>query len=60
MQYPELQKRRDFYNLIVRDLHARGLFSSDTVQTMTTGGGMFASRTTRLGDQFLGFIKSPV
>jgi hypothetical protein len=57
---PDLQGRKDFYELAVRDLHSSGLFSSDSLQGMTSGPGMFAKRTTELGDQFLSFITSPV
>ncbi len=59
--FPELNGRRDFYDQIVRDLHARGLLSGDDhmLHTMMTGSGVFAKRTTALADRFLAFIATP-
>jgi hypothetical protein len=56
---PDLQGHRDLYELVVRDLHARGLFSSNSLTGMVTGQGMYEKRTTDLGDQFIRFITSP-
>lgn len=53
---PELVRRRDFYDQLVRDLEARGLFAGGGIHAMVTGEGMFASRVTPLGGQFLQFI----
>lgn len=58
--YPELSGQRDFYDLVVSDLHARGLFTIPDLHTTMTGHGIFAKRTTGLGDAFLNFITSPV
>ena len=58
--YPELRGQREFYDLVVRDLHARGLFSLDSLHTMMTANGTFTKRTTSLGDEFLDFISSPL
>ena len=58
--YPELRGQREFYDLVVRDLHARGLFTLDSLHTMMTANGTFTSRTTKLGDEFLNFISSPL
>ncbi len=54
---PELKGKRDFYDQIVRELFSNGLLNSDTfLHTTMTDQGMFASRTTEMGKQFLGFI----
>jgi hypothetical protein len=41
------------------DLHARGLHRSGSLNTMMTGDGLRAKRTTELGDRFLAFITDP-
>lgn len=54
---PELKGKRDFYDQIVKELYSNGLLNSDTfLHTTMTDQGMFASRTTAMGKQFLGFI----
>ena len=54
---PELKGKRDFYDQIVRELFSNGLLNSDTfLHTTMTDQGMFASRTTAMGKQFLAFI----
>jgi len=54
---PELKGKRDFYDQIVRELFSNGLLNSDTfLHTTMTDQGMFSSRTTEMGKQFLGFI----
>jgi len=58
--YPELSGRRDFYDLVVSDLHARGLFSIADLHTTMSAQGIFTKRTTALGDSFLNFIASPI
>jgi hypothetical protein len=58
--YLELRGHREFYDLVVRDLHARGLFTLDSLHTMMTANGAFTKRTTQLGDEFLSFISSPL
>lgn len=58
--YPELGGNRAFYDLIITDLHARGLFSMDTLHVTMTAHGLFSKRATGLGDAFLSFITSPV
>jgi hypothetical protein len=54
--FPELKDRRDFYDQIVKDLHSRGLLNTEQLHMMMTESGMFASRTTKLGKSFIGFI----
>lgn len=58
--YPELSGHREIYDLVVTDLFARGLFAIPDLHTTMSGHGMFLSRTTGLGNQFLAFIASPV
>ncbi len=58
--YPDLRGQRDWYDLVVRDLHARGLLTIDSLHTMMTGNGVFTKRTSQLGDDFLRFITSPL
>ena len=60
LAFEELQGKQETYTLFVKDLFARGLLSTDSLHTMMTEGGMFASRTTTLGNQFLDFIMSPL
>jgi hypothetical protein len=57
--FPELGGRREFYDQVVRDLNTRGLLGIDSLHTTMTGRGLFGSRTTDLGKQFLKFIISP-
>jgi hypothetical protein len=58
--FPELKGRRDFYDLIVKDLFNRGLMNTESLHGMMTEQGMYASRTTKMGKQFLKFITSPI
>jgi hypothetical protein len=60
--FPELRGRREFYEQIVRDLHARGLMSvgEKALHTTMSASGVFAKRTTDLADRFLAFIASPL
>jgi len=54
---PELKGKREFYDQIVKELYSDGLLNSDTfLHTTMTDQGMFASRTTAIGKQFLAFI----
>ncbi len=52
----ELAGRGGFYNQIVSDLEQRGLMAGGGLHTTMTAHGMFSSRTTPLGKQFLQFI----
>ena len=58
--FNELQGKRENYDLFAKDLFSRGLLSTDSLHTTMTEEGMFASRTTTLGQQFLSFISSPL
>lgn len=52
--FPEVE--REFYDLIVKDLFSRGLISTDNIHATMTKSGMFASRTSHPGDEFIDFI----
>lgn len=57
--FPKLKGRREFYDVLIRDLHTRGLTSVERTGVTMTGHGLLAKRTTQLGDDFLRFIASP-
>lgn len=58
--FPELSGRREFYDQLVKDLFSRGLMSTDSLHVTVSEQGMFASRTTAMGQQFISFITSPL
>ena len=58
--FPELQEKRQLYDIFIKDLYSRGLLSTDSLHTMVTGKGILASRTTKIGKQFIAFITSPL
>ena len=55
--YVAMKGKRTFYDQLWRDLHARGLVSTDGLHSMMTAGGALSQRTTELGDRFLRFIE---
>ena len=59
--WAELQDHSDFLKVIVDELAAKGLFSSngEILRTMMTPHGVLGKRTTEMGDSFLKFIKAP-
>jgi len=58
--FPDLKGKREYYDLFVKDLFSHGLMSTDSLHIAMTENGMFASRTTVMGKQFLTFISSPL
>jgi hypothetical protein len=58
--FPELSGKREFYDLLVKDLFSRGLMNTDSLHTTVTGRGMLDSHTTAMGQQFISFITSPI
>lgn len=58
--FPELRGRRDFYDLLGKDLYSRGLVNNANFHITGTGSGLAQSKTTAMGKQFLAFIKSPI
>jgi hypothetical protein len=59
LAFPELASRRDFYDQLAKDLHVRGLLSTESLHVTVTADGMVASRTTEMGKTFLKFISEP-
>ncbi|QWU17379.1 hypothetical protein [Paenibacillus sophorae] len=57
--FPELRGRRDFYDVIIKDLNTQGLIGIDSLHIMMTGSGVMAPRTTTFGNQFLTYISFP-
>lgn len=57
--FPELKGRGDFYNQVVRDLHASGLSGTEQTGVMITAAGMLQGRTTAWGRDFIRFISDP-
>ena len=58
--FPELRERRQFYELLVVELFAKGLIDTDDLHVEVVSPEMFASRVTPLGGQFIKFITSPL
>lgn len=58
--YSELQGKNEFYNLIIRDLYNKGLTNTESLSAMMTEQGMWASRTTEIGNSFIDYISSPL
>lgn len=57
--YPQLRNEQALYTLVWNELYLNGLFNSDGLNTTMAGHGMFAKRTTQIGDAFVKFISSP-
>jgi hypothetical protein len=55
--FPELREKRDFYDVVWRELYSRGLLGTEDVHRNT--GDIFASRTTIVSRQFIAFIQTP-
>jgi hypothetical protein len=86
LTFPELNKKQEFYDQIVKEMISNGLLqqptkpnpyqygemrvtemdlfglqqSGNNLQAMRSEQGMYASRTTEMGKQFLNFISNPV
>ena len=58
--FPDLRGKRETYDLFIKDLYSRGLFSTDSLHVTGAGNSILASRTTAMGKQFLTFISSPL
>ncbi len=54
--YPEITEKESLINLIIKDLHSDYLINTDNIYTMMTASGVFESRTTDLGKNFISFI----
>jgi hypothetical protein len=57
--FPELDGRRYFNDLIVKDLYSTGLLGVETLYTMMSGSGLLAGRSTDIGKKFINFITQP-
>lgn len=57
--YPDLGENRILYELVVNDLEARKLIAGAGIHTMMSASGIWAKRTTTLGDQFVDYISNP-
>lgn len=55
--YPELKNKSEFYNQIWKDMHQRGLLTTNSLQGLMTKSGLFSNRASDLGKQFLNFIE---
>jgi len=58
--FNELKGRRDFYDQIAKDLYSRGLLGTEHFHTVMTRHGLFQSKTTSMGKQFIQYVTSPV
>lgn len=57
--FPQLKGHQDLYRLVWQELFRSGLVNTDGLGTTMTASGMFAKRTTAIGDKFLAFISEP-
>ncbi len=57
--FPQLAKRREFYDLIWAELYRSGLVSTQGLHTTMSGSGLYAKRTTAFGNEFVNFISEP-
>ncbi|MDQ1150490.1 hypothetical protein [Sphingobacterium zeae] len=55
--YPEIASEGELVKLIWKKLYDAGFHNSAELSTMMSGDGMLSSRTTRLGKEFLEFIR---
>lgn len=55
--YPELEQRKDFITLIIKELYRSGIMNTESLGSMMTADGMTASRLTEYGRRFYTFIK---
>ncbi|MFB5165981.1 hypothetical protein V2P11_09220 [Parageobacillus toebii] len=58
--FPELKNNRNFYDKIIRDLYLNGLINIESLHITMSSDGMYASRTTEFGKEFIEFIQSPL
>ena len=54
--FPELKDKREFYDLINKDLYNSGLMNTDSFHTTMSSNGLMQKRSTGFGAQFLKFI----
>ncbi|WP_455794277.1 hypothetical protein [Clostridium butyricum] len=54
--YPMLHDDKEYMNKLVKDLYSNGLINIESLNTSMTESGMYASRTTKFGKEFISFI----
>lgn len=57
--FPQIAKRRDFYDLVWGELYRAGLVSTQGLHTTMSGSGLYSKRTTNIGNEFVKFISDP-
>jgi len=55
--YPELQDEDSFMEIIWNDLKNAGFHNSGDLKTTMSGNGLATKKTTKLGDEFLNYIR---
>lgn len=58
--YPDLKEEKEYLNKIILDLYQNGLINTQSLSTTMTESGMYSSRTTNFGNDFLSFISSNI
>ena len=58
--FPEMTNEREFYDLVWKDLYAKGLVSTDSLHGMMTGQGTLVGCSTKIGKEFMNYISSPI
>lgn len=58
--FPELRGKRDFYDLVWKDLYSKALVTIEELHVTMTGNGIVSRRTTEIGKSFLEYITSPI
>lgn len=54
--YPMLKDDKEYMNKLVKDLYSNGLINIESLNISMTESGMYASRTTKFGKEFINFI----
>lgn len=57
--FPELARRREFYDYVAKDLFLKGLLSTEGLHTTMSATGAYQSRSTELGKGFISFVSEP-
>ena len=55
----ELKDKNIFYEQFIRNLQSEGMIHEGSLNTMMTANGLYDSRTTVMGKNFLDFITPP-
>lgn len=58
--YPDLKGEKEYLNKIIMDLYQNGLINTQSLSTTMTGSGIYSSRTTNFGNDFLLFVSSNI